>query len=105
VHLAFQQQADRDRRQCPRQAVGGEHRKDDREAERGEQIFRRPLQEDHRGDIYPKKRQGQAMAYWGMAIMIGPIIGPVLGGWLTITTAGDGYFTSMSRSAFSHFSE
>jgi DHA2 family multidrug resistance protein len=23
------------------------------------------------------------MAYWGMAIMIGPIIGPVLGGWLT----------------------
>ncbi len=34
-------------------------------------------------NIYPKERQGQAMAYWGMAIMIGPIIGPVLGGWLT----------------------
>jgi MFS transporter, DHA2 family, multidrug resistance protein len=34
-------------------------------------------------NVYPKERQGQAMAYWGMAIMIGPIIGPVLGGWLT----------------------
>ena len=34
-------------------------------------------------NIYPKERQGLAMAYWGMAIMIGPIIGPVLGGWLT----------------------
>ena len=34
-------------------------------------------------DTYPQERQGTAMAYWGMAIMIGPIIGPVLGGWLT----------------------
>ena len=34
-------------------------------------------------NINPKERQGAAMAYWGMAIMIGPIIGPVLGGWLT----------------------
>ncbi len=34
-------------------------------------------------NTYPKERQGQAMAYWGMAIMIGPIVGPVLGGWLT----------------------
>ena len=50
VHLAFQQQADRDRRQRPRKAIGGEHRKDDREAERGEQIFRRPLEKDHRGE-------------------------------------------------------
>ncbi|MDE2515676.1 MAG: DHA2 family efflux MFS transporter permease subunit [Rhodospirillales bacterium] len=34
-------------------------------------------------NTYPKERQGQAMAYWGMAIMVGPIVGPVLGGWLT----------------------
>jgi DHA2 family multidrug resistance protein len=34
-------------------------------------------------NTYPKERQGSAMAYWGMAIMVGPIIGPILGGWLT----------------------
>ena len=42
-----------------------------------------PLSQAVLMNIYPKERQGQAMAYWGMAIMIGPIIGPVLGGWLT----------------------
>ena len=30
----------------------------------------------------PEKR-GQAMAIWGMGVMIGPILGPTLGGWLT----------------------
>jgi DHA2 family multidrug resistance protein len=34
-------------------------------------------------DTFPKEKQGSAMAYWGMAIMVGPIVGPVLGGWLT----------------------
>ena len=34
-------------------------------------------------NTFPKERQGSAMAYWGMAIMVGPIIGPILGGWLT----------------------
>jgi MFS transporter, DHA2 family, multidrug resistance protein len=32
---------------------------------------------------YPKERQGSAMAIWGMAVMVGPVLGPVLGGWLT----------------------
>ncbi len=32
---------------------------------------------------YPRERHGQAMAIWGMGVMIGPIMGPVLGGWLT----------------------
>jgi MFS transporter, DHA2 family, multidrug resistance protein len=32
--------------------------------------------------INPKERQGSAMALWGMAVMAGPILGPVLGGWL-----------------------
>ena len=50
VHPALQQQADRDRRQCPRGALRGEHRKDDREAERGEQVFRRRFEKDHRGE-------------------------------------------------------
>lgn len=32
---------------------------------------------------YPREKHGQAMAVWGMGVMIGPIMGPVLGGWLT----------------------
>jgi len=34
-------------------------------------------------DIYPKERHGQAMAIWGMGAMLGPILGPALGGFLT----------------------
>jgi DHA2 family multidrug resistance protein len=36
-------------------------------------------------DINPRERHGQAMAIWGAGIMVGPIVGPVLGGWLTDT--------------------
>jgi MFS transporter, DHA2 family, multidrug resistance protein len=34
-------------------------------------------------DINPPARHGQAMAIWGAGIMVGPILGPTLGGWLT----------------------
>ena len=34
-------------------------------------------------DIYPREKHGQAMALWGMGVMVGPVMGPVLGGWLT----------------------
>ena len=34
-------------------------------------------------DINPKEKQGPAMAVWGMGVMVGPILGPTLGGWLT----------------------
>ncbi|SEQ52774.1 MFS transporter, DHA2 family, multidrug resistance protein [Devosia sp. YR412] len=34
-------------------------------------------------NINPKERIGQAMAIYGMGIMVAPIIGPTLGGWLT----------------------
>jgi MFS transporter, DHA2 family, multidrug resistance protein len=34
-------------------------------------------------EINPRERQGQAMAVWGMGVMVGPILGPTLGGWLT----------------------
>ena len=34
-------------------------------------------------DINPKERHGRAMAIWGMGVVLGPIVGPVLGGWLT----------------------
>ncbi|MEO8859550.1 MAG: DHA2 family efflux MFS transporter permease subunit [Burkholderiaceae bacterium] len=34
-------------------------------------------------DTYPREKHGSAMAMWGMGVMVGPIIGPSLGGWLT----------------------
>jgi DHA2 family multidrug resistance protein len=34
-------------------------------------------------DINEPPKVGQAMAIWGAGIMVGPILGPMLGGWLT----------------------
>jgi DHA2 family multidrug resistance protein len=34
-------------------------------------------------DTYPRERHGPAMALWGLGVMVGPILGPTLGGWLT----------------------
>jgi DHA2 family multidrug resistance protein len=42
-----------------------------------------PLSQTFLLDINSREKAGQAMALWGAGIMIGPIIGPTLGGWLT----------------------
>jgi DHA2 family multidrug resistance protein len=42
-----------------------------------------PLSQTVLFSVYPKERQGFAMALWGVAVMAGPVLGPVLGGWLT----------------------
>ncbi|MBS0640580.1 MAG: DHA2 family efflux MFS transporter permease subunit [Proteobacteria bacterium] len=42
-----------------------------------------PLSQATLLDIYPPARRGFAMAVWGMGVMIGPIMGPTLGGFLT----------------------
>jgi DHA2 family multidrug resistance protein len=34
-------------------------------------------------DIYPIEQRGSAMAIWGVGVMVGPILGPTLGGYLT----------------------
>ena len=34
-------------------------------------------------ETFPKKQHGMAMALFGIGIMFGPIIGPLLGGWIT----------------------
>ena len=44
-----------------------------------------PLSQTFLLNINPPERHGQAMAIWGAGIMVGPIIGPTLGGWLTET--------------------
>jgi DHA2 family multidrug resistance protein len=42
-----------------------------------------PLSQSVLLDINPREKHGSAMAVWGMGVMIGPILGPTLGGWLT----------------------
>jgi len=34
-------------------------------------------------ETFPSRERGKAMAFWGLGIVVAPIIGPVLGGWLT----------------------
>src|ERR1700679_1760045 len=42
-----------------------------------------PLSQAVMLDIFPPAKRGSAMAIWGMGVMLGPIMGPTLGGWLT----------------------
>src|SRR5580700_8204328 len=42
-----------------------------------------PLSQSTMLDIYPVEKRGSAMAIWGMGVMVGPILGPTLGGYLT----------------------
>jgi DHA2 family multidrug resistance protein len=42
-----------------------------------------PLAQAVMFDINPPEKHGRAMALFGAGVMIGPILGPVLGGWLT----------------------
>lgn len=42
-----------------------------------------PLSQSVLLDTYPKEQHGSAMALWGVGVMVGPILGPSLGGWLT----------------------
>jgi DHA2 family multidrug resistance protein len=42
-----------------------------------------PLSQATMMNIYPVEQRGQAMAIWGVGVMVGPIVGPTLGGYLT----------------------
>ena len=42
-----------------------------------------PLSQSVLLDAYPREQHGQAMAVFGLGVMLGPILGPTLGGWLT----------------------
>ena len=42
-----------------------------------------PLSQSIMVQTFPHEERGKAMAIWGMGVMIGPILGPTLGGWLT----------------------
>ena len=42
-----------------------------------------PLSQSVLLQINPPQRHAKAMSVWGMGVILGPIIGPALGGWLT----------------------
>ena len=42
-----------------------------------------PLSQAIMTDAYPIEERGKAMAIWGLGVMVGPVLGPTLGGWLT----------------------
>ncbi len=42
-----------------------------------------PLSQSILTDIFPPEERGKAMAIWGVGVMVGPILGPTLGGYLT----------------------
>src|SRR5690349_21967725 len=42
-----------------------------------------PLSQAIMADAYPIEERGRAMAIWGLGVMVGPVLGPTLGGWLT----------------------
>jgi MFS transporter, DHA2 family, multidrug resistance protein len=42
-----------------------------------------PLSQGFLLDMYDVKERGSAMALFGVSVMVGPVLGPVIGGWLT----------------------
>lgn len=42
-----------------------------------------PLSQAIMADVYSEEERGKAMAIWGIGVMVGPILGPTLGGYLT----------------------
>ena len=42
-----------------------------------------PLSQSIMVATFPVEERGKAMAIWGIGVMVGPILGPTLGGWLT----------------------
>src|SRR5437870_2949125 len=34
-------------------------------------------------EAFPPAQRGKAMGFWGLGIVVAPMLGPVLGGWLT----------------------
>src|SRR3954469_410875 len=42
-----------------------------------------PLSQAIMTESYPVEERGTAMVLWGLGVMVGPVLGPTLGGWLT----------------------
>lgn len=44
-----------------------------------------PLSQAIMVQVFPANQRGKAMAIWGIGVMVGPILGPTIGGWITET--------------------
>src|SRR5437588_492230 len=42
-----------------------------------------PLSQSVMLEAFPPHERGKAMGFWGLGVVVAPILGPVLGGWLT----------------------
>ena len=42
-----------------------------------------PLSQAILMEVFPPQERGKAMGFWGLGIVVAPMLGPVLGGWLT----------------------
>ncbi len=42
-----------------------------------------PLSQSVLLEAFPPEQRGKAMGFWGLGIVVAPVLGPVLGGWLT----------------------
>jgi DHA2 family multidrug resistance protein len=42
-----------------------------------------PLSQAILMEAFPSEKRGQAMSVWGMAVIVAPVLGPLLGGWIT----------------------
>lgn len=47
-----------------------------------------PLAQSIMLQSFPPSERGRAIAIWGVGIMVGPILGPTLGGWITEAISG-----------------
>jgi DHA2 family multidrug resistance protein len=57
-----------------------------------------PMSQAIMWEIFPLRQRGLAMSVWGIGIMMGPIFGPTLGGWIADNGRGAGSSTSTCRS-------
>ena len=42
-----------------------------------------PLSQTVLLELYPGEKRGAALAMWGIGVQVGPVAGPIIGGWLT----------------------
>ena len=42
-----------------------------------------PLSQAIMLEAFPREERGKAMAFWGLGIVVAPMLGPVMGGWIT----------------------
>ena len=51
-----------------------------------------PVAQSILADAFPAEKRGQGFALFGVAVVVAPIVGPTLGGWLADNIAGPGAF-------------